>query len=95
MPRQRQRRTNQESQIPIDDSPTAMAASGIPNVLDGLAIELTHEQIAVRAYQLYADRGGEHGHDLQDWFQAERELKQFLREAVETVLTAEGAYAAV
>lgn len=95
MPRQRQRRTSQESQTPIDDSPTAMAASGIPNVLDGLAIELTHEQIAVRAYQLYADRGGEHGHDLQDWFQAERELRDFLRGAAVRVLMAEGVYAAV
>ena len=59
------------------------------------AIELTHEEITRRAYQLYEARGGEHGRDLQDWLQAERELKQLLREAVETVLTAEGVYAAV
>jgi hypothetical protein len=35
----------------------------------------TEEQIARRAYELYLARGGQHGHDEQDWLQAERELK--------------------
>jgi len=30
--------------------------------------------IARRAYELYMQRGGEDGHDLEDWLQAEREL---------------------
>lgn len=30
--------------------------------------------IAARAYALYCQRGGEHGRDLEDWLQAEREL---------------------
>jgi hypothetical protein len=30
--------------------------------------------IARRAYDLYVARGGEHGHDVEDWLQAEREL---------------------
>ena len=34
----------------------------------------THEQIAVRAYELYLARGAEHGHDAEDWAQAESEL---------------------
>jgi len=34
----------------------------------------THEEIALRAYQIYAERGGAHGQDLGDWLQAEREL---------------------
>jgi hypothetical protein len=55
-----------------------------------LAIKLTHEEIARRAYQLYEDRGGEHGHDLQDWFQAERELREFLRDAAGKVLNRTG-----
>jgi hypothetical protein len=33
------------------------------------------ELIARRAYQLYQDRGGAHGHDREDWLQAERELR--------------------
>ena len=34
------------------------------------------EQIAARAYELYLQRGGEDGHDLEDWLIAERELRQ-------------------
>ena len=29
-----------------------------------------------RAYDLYRARGGEDGHDLDDWFRAENELRQ-------------------
>jgi hypothetical protein len=30
--------------------------------------------IAQRAYERFVTRGGEHGHDQEDWFEAEREL---------------------
>jgi len=33
-----------------------------------------HEEIELRAYQLYEERGGAHGQDVEDWLQAEREL---------------------
>ncbi|HME90881.1 MAG TPA: DUF2934 domain-containing protein [Myxococcaceae bacterium] len=36
---------------------------------------ITNEQIAARAYEIYLARGGENGHDVEDWYQAERELK--------------------
>ena len=32
------------------------------------------DEISRRAYELFLARGGEHGHDLEDWVQAEREL---------------------
>lgn len=32
------------------------------------------EEIRQRAYALYEQRGGESGHDLEDWLQAEAEL---------------------
>jgi len=32
------------------------------------------QQIMERAYQLWQQRGGTHGSDVQDWLQAEREL---------------------
>jgi Protein of unknown function (DUF2934) len=32
-----------------------------------------HEAIRLRAYQLYEQRGGKHGHDLDDWLKAETE----------------------
>jgi Protein of unknown function (DUF2934) len=30
--------------------------------------------VAALAYELYRQRGGEHGHDLEDWLAAERRL---------------------
>jgi hypothetical protein len=36
----------------------------------------TLEAISQRAYEIYQARGGEHGDDLRDWLQAERELNQ-------------------
>jgi hypothetical protein len=32
------------------------------------------ERIAQRAYEIYIERGGEHGRDTDDWFRAEAEL---------------------
>lgn len=40
------------------------------------AWERFHEATEVRAYELYLARGGEHGHDLDDWLRAESELRQ-------------------
>jgi hypothetical protein len=34
------------------------------------------EEIADRAYALWQSRGGDHGHDRQDWFDAEQQLRQ-------------------
>ncbi len=34
----------------------------------------TREEIELRAYQIYLDRGGVPGRDMEDWLQAEREL---------------------
>lgn len=35
----------------------------------------TREQIEHRAYELYVQRGGENGQDLEDWLAAEKELR--------------------
>jgi hypothetical protein len=32
------------------------------------------EEISHRAYELYLERGGDHGHDVDDWVKAEKEL---------------------
>ncbi|HEY2908156.1 MAG TPA: DUF2934 domain-containing protein [Vicinamibacterales bacterium] len=34
------------------------------------------EDIRIRAYQRYLERGGGHGMDFEDWLAAERELKR-------------------
>lgn len=36
----------------------------------------TREEIALRAYQIYLERGGAPGNELDDWTRAERELLQ-------------------
>jgi len=36
---------------------------------------LTHEEIAKRAYEIYAEKGCEQGQSEQNWLQAEQELK--------------------
>jgi len=38
-------------------------------------LDLTREdKIRGRAYEIYVERGGEPGYELEDWLQAEREL---------------------
>jgi hypothetical protein len=34
------------------------------------------DEIARRAYERYEERGREHGHDLDDWLEAERDLQR-------------------
>ena len=37
--------------------------------------EPSGEEIARRAHELYLQRGGEHGKDVEDWVKAEKELR--------------------
>lgn len=65
-----------------------------PNLVGSLAREPTHDDIARRAYQLYEERGREHGGDREDWFQAERELRWLaLHHVGDSILTTGSAYA--
>ena len=34
----------------------------------------THDEIARRSYELFLARGGQAGHEVEDWLTAEREL---------------------
>ena len=36
----------------------------------------THAEIERRAYEIFVERGSVHGHDLDDWLQAEHELRE-------------------
>ena len=44
------------------------------NKASNLEAHPTGEEIELRAYQIYVERGGADGHDVDDWLQAEREL---------------------
>lgn len=39
------------------------------------SVKITREQIAQRAHELWAKSGRKHGHDEQNWLEAERQLK--------------------
>ncbi len=41
-----------------------------------VSIAPTADDIRVRAYHRYLERGGGHGMDFEDWLEAERELRQ-------------------
>lgn len=58
-----ERRSGGDNRLPNGDGPRMAASSAIDADL-----------VAQRAYERYRQRGGEHGRDLQDWFEAEREL---------------------
>jgi hypothetical protein len=50
-------------------------AAGRPQESLAKPVTVAQSLIAGRAYALYLDRGREDGHDLDDWLQAERELR--------------------
>lgn len=43
---------------------------------EALTLQPTQEEIGVRAYHIYLERGGAEGEPLDDWLQAERELSE-------------------
>jgi Protein of unknown function (DUF2934) len=62
------------AQRKTDDS-VAVAADRAPQVRIDAATDISKHDIARRAYDLYLTRGSEPGHDVDDWLQAERELR--------------------
>lgn len=42
---------------------------------------LSESEIARRAFEVYCARGGQHGRDVDDWLQAERELRRVVASA--------------
>ncbi|HXU20324.1 MAG TPA: DUF2934 domain-containing protein [Verrucomicrobiae bacterium] len=51
-------------------------------------------QIEQRAYELFLERGCEHGRDIEDWLEAERELTELAElRTVETELAEEQSFA--
>lgn len=62
---------------------SAKTQAGDPQNEHGMAASLTlalqhptREQIEQRAYEIFAARGGDPGRELDDWLQAERELRE-------------------
>jgi len=49
----------------------------------------TQEEIALRAYHIYLERGGIPGNELEDWIEAERQLVGVSAKAIENGKVAE------
>ena len=49
--------------------------SASPRTDEGAATVVDVHRVRQRAYERFQMRGGEPGHDQEDWFEAERELK--------------------
>jgi hypothetical protein len=54
-----------EADPPVLDPPASAATNSWPS----------REDVARRAYEIYCGRGGADGQDVEDWLQAERELR--------------------
>ena len=61
----------------LSSQPGATTATGSGTAASsGRDGEPTLDQIAQRAYEIYQSRGGTDGQDMEDWLQAERELRR-------------------
>jgi hypothetical protein len=70
--RERAQQQNNNADIPSeagDDAPLESMASR------SMGSEPSEEDIRLRAYHRYLERGGGHGMDFEDWLEAERELR--------------------
>jgi hypothetical protein len=65
--RSKRRRTDAKDDAPAS-TPLIAVATGASSAT------LSTEAIACRAYELFLERGGEHGFDLDDWLRAELEF---------------------
>jgi hypothetical protein len=73
MPKKQKKNVSNVVAMPATESSTAPLVG---------TTEPTDLEIARRAFEIFCERGGQHGHDLDDWLQAERELKGSMQRAV-------------
>jgi len=69
MPKSVRQRIDDALMMPSLESPTAVA----------IASGMTEGDIARRAFELYCERGREDGHAVDDWLNAEHELRDASR----------------
>jgi Protein of unknown function (DUF2934) len=59
-----------------DANVASEAGDDAPLEAMSMGSEPSEEDIRMRAYQRFLERGGGHGSDFEDWLEAERELKR-------------------
>ena len=72
-PRSRVGVTTSVPSVQVPGHPAAMG-QGTPAPTISATAGLSRERIAARAYELWEARGRPEGSDLEDWFEAERQL---------------------
>lgn len=76
-PRARTRSAAQRGRSPQTAPAAAEAGLAAPANVGGAENGSPSEaEIRVRAFEIYLRRGGEPGHEIEDWLQAERELRR-------------------
>jgi hypothetical protein len=69
------KKTNTPSSPPVDSPAPAASFDKQPvSTGRGAAVAERQRRIAETAYRLFQQRGGEHGHALEDWLRAERQI---------------------
>lgn len=68
---QPRRHQDRESSEPLIESSLTS-----PSTIAAATVSLGHDAISHRAYELYQQRGGGEGQAWDDWFRAERELRE-------------------
>lgn len=73
MAKPRRGRTDNVVPMPAGDAKTPAGSQ---------SVGVTQTEIARRAFEIYCKRGCQHGRDLDDWLQAERDLQRTVNVAV-------------
>jgi hypothetical protein len=66
--------TNMASKAKIIGSTEPTPAETLVEEREGLHYSTREQEIRDRAYEIYVQRGGQPGYEVDDWLQAEREL---------------------
>jgi len=61
---------------------TLMPAADAESAGNPTALETPDKTIRIRAFEIFVERGADHGADVDDWLQAERELNGVLHVAM-------------
>ena len=69
-------RSTADQSRPPSDQRRVDDVSQSENRSESMSSSPSDEDIRIRAYQRYLERGGGHGMDFEDWLEAERELKR-------------------
>jgi len=64
-----------ERPIDLDPGPRPESLDALTSASTSMASEPSEQDIRMRAYQRYLERGGNQGGEFDDWVEAERELK--------------------